>query len=284
MALTDRVRTSGRGRGAAIDDTSLMIPAGLCLRAAGARGGEAKRKQVAPVLPSVNLLSPWSFGRIAVRRLRTRFAVGCLVLVSVATAAWGLQMMRVRDAEALLAVETAETSRLTDRTNALQPVKTFVAGVEQQKATVSETMASEIYFSKVLRSMSDAAPSGVVLDSLAVTLAPPAPEPAPAPAKGSKDKPPAAVPATPSPCPGPDPFQTRPVVGCITVSGTAGSRAAVGALVVALRADASFVEPFISTTTTADATKVTFSGSVGLSKKVYSSRYAKLDQLLSGKG
>jgi type IV pilus assembly protein PilM len=281
MALTDRVRTAGRGRDTEIDDTSLMIPAGLCLRAGGARGAEAKRKQVAAVLPSVNLLSPWSFGRIAVRRLRIRFAVGCLVLVSVATAGWGLQMMRVGDAEALLTVETAETSRLTERTNVLQPVKTFVAGVEQQKVTVSKTMASEIYFSKVLRSMSDAAPSGVVLDSLAVTLAPPAP--APAPAKGSKDKPPAAVPATPSPCPGPDPFQTRAVVGCITLSGTAGSRAAVGALVVALRADDSFVEPFISTTTTADATKVTFSGSVGLSKKVFSSRYAKLDQLLSGK-
>jgi type IV pilus assembly protein PilM len=283
MALTDRVGTPGRGRDAEIDDLSLMIPAGLCLRVGGARGAEAKR-QVGAVLPSVNLLSPWSFGRIAVRRLRTRFAVACLVLVSVAAAGWGLQMMRVGDAEALLTVETAETSRLTERTNALQPVKTFVAGVEQQKVTISKTMASEIYFSKVLRSMSDAAPSGVVLDSLVVTLAPSAPEPAPAPAKGSKDEPPAAVPATPSPCPGPDPFQTRAVVGCITLSGTAGSRAAVGAFVVALRGDDSFVEPFISTTTTADATKVTFSGSVGLSKKVFSSRYAKLDELLSGKG
>lgn len=247
-----------------------------------------ERRPVAAQLPAVNLLSPWSFERLAVRRLRIRFAISCLALASVAAAAWSLQTMRVADAEALLAVENAETSRLTARTNALQPVKTYIAGVEQQKTTVSETMASEIYFSRVLESMSAAVPAGAVLDSLVVTLAPPAPTPVAAPAEraeqGSKKQPAAAVPTAPSPCPGPDPFQTRPVVGCITLSGSAGSRSAVGAFVVALGADDSFVEPFISTTTTADSAKVTFTGSVGLSELVFSTRYAKLDQLLAGKG
>jgi hypothetical protein len=41
-----------------------------------------------------------------------------------------------------------------------------------------------------------------------------------------------------------------------------------------------FVEPFISTTTTGEGNEVTFSGSVGLSDKVYSRRYAELDKLL----
>lgn len=246
---------------------------------------DVKRKhQVAAVLPSVNLLSPWAFERMAVRSLRIRFLISCLALISVAAAVWGLQAMRVADAESLLAVENAETSGLTERAGVLQPVKTYIAGVEQQKITVADTMASEIYFSKVLKSMRDAAPAGVVLDSLVVTLAPPTPAPAPAEgAKGDSAAPAPAVPAVPSPCPGPDPFQTRPVVGCITLSGSARSRAEVGAFVVALGADDSFVEPFISTTTTADAAKVTFSGSVGLSENVFSTRYAKLDQLLAGK-
>jgi Tfp pilus assembly protein PilN len=250
------------------------------------RGG-ARRKPAAAVLPSVNLLSPWAFERIAVRGLRIRFAISCVALVVVAAAAWGLQTMRVADAEDLLAVENAETSRLTERTNVLQPVKTYIAGVEQQKATVSEAMASEIYFSDVLESMSQAVPGGLVLDSLVVTLAPkaPTPAPAPAPAEGADEEaPPPAAPVVPSACPGPDPFQTRVVVGCITLSGSAGSRSEVGAFVVALGDDDSFVEPFISTTTTADSAKVTFSGSVGLSEKVFSTRYAKLDQLLAGKG
>nr|MCW2728356.1 type pilus assembly protein PilM [Aeromicrobium sp.] len=311
MALTDRVRRPLRGRDDESDDISVMIAAGLCLRAKSTRGvgrpsrqgsmsrkrtsaseaaplAEAKRKHGAQVLPSVNLLSPWAFERIAVRQLRTRFAISCLMVVSAAVAAWGLQSMRIADAEDLLTVENAETSRLTERTNVLQPVRTFIAGVEQQKVTVSEAMASEIYFSNVLDSMSEAVPAGAVLDSLVVTLAPPPPAPVPAPAEeGSEEDSPTpapAVPAVASPCPGPDPFQTLPVVGCITLSGSAGSRAEVGAFVVALGADESFVEPFISTTTTADAAKVTFSGSVGLSEKVFSARYAALEQMLVGKG
>lgn len=242
------------------------------------------KRQAAAVLPSVNLLSPWAFERIAVRRLRFRFVISCLLLIAVAAAAWGFQAVRVADAESLLTIENAETSRLTDRTNVLQPVKAYIAGVEQQKLTVSKAMMSEIYFSDVLESMSDAAPNGVVLDSLVVTLAPPAPAPVPAPTESTAEDPATAPPArlmVPSPCPGPDPFQTRPVVGCITLSGMAASRADVGAFVVALGQDDSFVEPFISTTTTADAAKVTFSGSVGLSERVFSTRYAKLDQLLA---
>lgn len=259
------------------------------------RPSSSKRKGRIPVtLPSVNLLSPWALERIAVRRLRIRFMVGCLGLVVAVAAAWGVQTMRVADAESLLVTEDAETSRLAEQTNELQPVKAYVAGVEQQKVAVSGAMGTEIYFSKVFEAMSVAAPDGVVLDSLVVVLAPPppAPVPAPAPAEGSdKDKdedggqatPAPAAPATPPLCPGPDPFQTREVVACITLSGSAGSRAEVGAFVVALGADDSFVEPFISTTTTSDASQVTFSGSVGLSEKVFSGRFADLDAWLTGK-
>ena len=74
-------------------------------------------------------------------------------------------------------------------------------------------------------------------------------------------------------CPGPDPFQTEPIIGCVTLSGTAVSRAEVGELVTRLGSIGLFVEPFVSTTTTGDAQAVTFSGSVGLSDKVYSHRY-----------
>ena len=50
-------------------------------------------------------------------------------------------------------------------------------------------------------------------------------------------------------------------------------RSQVGELVTRLGGSDLFVEPFISTTTTGDAQEVTFSGSVGLSAKVYSLRY-----------
>lgn len=258
------------------------------------RGKAAKGHHPRPALPSVNLLSPSAFERMATRRLRLRFIAAGAALVVLVVAAWAVQHLRVNEAEQLLTVEQAETARLTEETQVLLPVRAYVTGVEQQKTLVSETMATEIYFSTVLEGLQDDAPSGVRLESVAVTLAPPPAAPVPAPttegtegAETTEGEAAAPAPAplpTVSPCPGPDPFNTRVVVGCITVSGTADSRAEVGDFVIRLGDDKLFVEPFISTTTTADAARVQFSGSVGLSEKVFSKRYADLDALLATGG
>lgn len=240
--------------------------------------------------PSVNLLSPWALDALAARRLRQRFGAAAVILVLLVLAAWGAQQIRVSQAQQVLAVEQAETARLTSATTALAPVRTFLASVEQRKQLVAETMAGEIYFSRVLDALADAAPAGADVESVTITLRPtqaatpngaaPAEEGAPA-TEGSAGSAPAAV---ESPCPGPDPFNTRPVVGCIQLTGTADSRGSVGEFVIALGDDDQFVEPFISTTTTADEQAVTFTGSVGLSEKVFSGRYTHIDRLLRGGG
>lgn len=243
-------------------------------KATKARGKAAGKKTQGPGLPTVNILSPWVFERMAIRRLRRRFALAGFVLVLLIAAAWSAQHLRTEQAQQVLDVETAETTRLTAQTNELAPVRAFVAGIEQQKQTVQDTMASEIYFSRVLEGIQRDTPLGAEVTSLQVTLAP-APA-AVAPVEGAAED---AAPVV-SPCPGPDPFNTLVVVGCITISGSAATRADVGAFVIALGDDELFVEPFISTTTTADDSEVTFSGSVGLSEKVFSGRYADLDELL----
>lgn len=257
-------------------------------------------------LPTVNLLSPSAFERLAVRRLRQRFLAAGVVLVLLVAGAWGVQHLRVAEAEQMLAVEKAETARLAAETQALAPVRAYVTGVAAQKKTMQEVMAREIFFSEVLDGLEAASPSGVKLTSVGVTLALDAPLPgtepdpaapadpdapvdpaAPDPEEPADPEAPVAPPApaapTVSPCPGPDPFNTRVVVGCVTLSGTAASRADVGRLVVALGKDVLFVEPFISTTTTADASEVSFSGSVGLSQEVFSGRYADLETMLAGR-
>lgn len=287
-----------RGRRQAERNGKPMNPAKVGKAAKAAKAGQAGRSArsgkggaARRPLPAVNLLSPWSFERMAVRRLRLRFLAAAVVLVAAVGAVWPVQALRVSDAEGLLAVEQAETARVQEQTSALQPVRTFVAGVEAQKTTISETMAREIFFSEALEAMQDAAPAGVRLDSLVVTLAeapvtPEAAAPA-APAEGAEDgaaaeaAPPAAPPVA-SPCPGPDPFNTRTVVGCVTLNGTASTRTDVGDFVVNLGAEKLFVEPFVSTTTTADGAQVTFTGSVGLSEKVFSGRYATIDKMLKG--
>jgi Tfp pilus assembly protein PilN len=229
-------------------------------------------------LPSVNILSPWAFERMAVSRLRRSFVLGALVLVLLAGGLWWVQQVRTDQAGQVLVVEQAETTRLTARASELAPVRAFVTGVEQQQRMVQETMADEIYFSRVLEGVQSATPAGASVESIAVTLAP---QPVALEPGGTAPPERSALPAV-SPCPGPDPFNTRPVVGCITLSGSAADRAHVGHFVIALGADKLFIEPFISTTTTADGEAVTFSGSVGLSEKVYSRRYADLDELTGG--
>jgi hypothetical protein len=212
------------------------------------------------VLPAVNLLSESAFARMAARRLRIRFAAAGVALVLLVGAAWAAQHVRVTEARKLVAVEQAETTRLTSQTQVLAPVRAFVTGVAAQEATVDSTMSREAYLSGVVDGIRDATPEGAELASIAVTIA------------GVADGASAADPAA-SACPGPDPFNTRVVIGCVTLSGTAASRAEVGEMVVRLGDSGLFVEPFISTTTAADSDEVTFSGSVGVSEKAYSRRY-----------
>ena len=220
-----------------------------------------------PGLPTVNLLSQSEFDRMAVRRLRQRFVAGGVALLLLVGAGWFLQHQRVSDAEKLVAVEQAETNRLSAQTQTLVTIKTYVTGVAAQELTVQTTMAREIYFSKVLEGIRTASPTGTSLQSIAVTLAPDA-------AAGAAAAGTPATTAGASICPGPDPFKTQTIIGCVTLSGTAASRAEVGELVTNLGSMGLFVEPFISTTTAGDAAPVSFSGSVGLSEKVFSNRYA----------
>jgi hypothetical protein len=222
-------------------------------------------------VPSVNLLSPWVFEAIATRRLRKRFTVAAAVLVLAVGAGWGVQHLRTGQAQQVLSVEQAETTRLTAQTNELAPVRTYVATVGQQKVLVQGAMGNEVLLSRVLTGLHNDTPAGARVETTGITLAPPPP---------ATDAQPAAVAAV-SPCPGPDPFNTRVVIGCVTLSGTADSRATVGDFVVNLGHDKLFVEPFISATTTAEGTDVVFTGSVGLSEKAFSRRYVDIDAALA---
>lgn len=217
---------------------------------------------VVPTMPTVNLLSQSEFDRRAARGLRHRFLAGGVVMLLLVAGAWTVQHMRVAEAEKRVAVEQAETSRLVAETQVLAPVRAFVSGVAQQQQTVTTAMSDEIYFSEVLDGVRDATPAGADLATLSITLVP----------QSTAD---ATDPAAANPCPGPDPFNTRVVVGCVQLTGTASSRAEVGEMVIALGDSGLFVEPFISTTTTDEADVLSFSGSVGLSEKVYSGRYAE---------
>jgi hypothetical protein len=87
-------------------------------------------------------------------------------------------------------------------------------------------------------------------------------------------------------CARPDPFHPAAIIGCLTLSGTAPSRAVVGQFVNNLKAGNYYADPFVTTTTVtgADGTEsVQFSGSVGLTGAAVSGRYADLSWLADPK-
>jgi Tfp pilus assembly protein PilN len=257
-----------------------------------------RRQPPDPLLPTVNFLSPWVFEAIATRRLRRQFVAAGCALILIIGAGWAMQALRVNQAEQVLTVAQAEGAGLGSQTRALAPVRAYVAAVENQKRTVQTAMANEVYVSRILEGLRATAPAGVTVQTAAVIVA------APATVAGASAQTGTAVTAAASDCPGPDPFATRMASGCITLSGSADSRAAVGDFVIRLGRSALFVEPFISTTTatttaaaagtseanaaietvTKTAASVAFTGSVRISPLVLSRRYADLDRLLASGG
>ncbi|HYO39381.1 MAG TPA: PilN domain-containing protein [Nocardioidaceae bacterium] len=240
---------------------------------------KAPRRRAVPheTIPSVNLLSPWAFDALTARRLQERFAVAAVVLVMLLGAGWAVQHLRTGHAERLLADEQKTTARLATRTKELAPVRTYVSSVLAQKQVAQEAMKDEVYLSRVMSALESATPTGAKVESITVKVTPPVEggdANAAAAAGGTGD-------AGESTCPGPDPFHTRVLVGCVTLTGSAKSRDSVGRMVRNLGSDRLFVEPFISTTTTAEGDDVTFTGSVGLSTKTFSRRYADMDALLA---
>jgi hypothetical protein len=223
----------------------------------------------------VDLLSPWVHADLALRRLRIRFVAAATALLLLLGAGWAVQHLRVTRARGILSEAQTETQQLGAEVDQLAPVSVFVSTVGQRKALVAHTMADEVALSKVVRDLRSVAPADARLDSVAITVTPPVA------ASGGADASAPAAALVESPCPGPDPFHTRTVAGCITLSGSAVSRATVGDFVIALGEDSLFVEPFISTTTTGEGAEVTFTGSVGLSQRVYTRRYVDIDAVLA---
>ncbi len=234
--------------------------------------GEAKptgRRRASITHASVNLLSPWVLEEIHVRKLRLRFVLGALVLLLLLAAAWGALRMNLASSEEDLRGESAVADGLNAQISEMGDVQTYVGDVTVRTTKVEETMADEVAYSTVLRTLDEALPDGASYEAITLTLAP---DSGPAAAdSGSPDDP---------VCPGPDPFGARVTVGCIVLSGTADDRDDVSALVQALDESNLFVEPFIDATTTdaGDGPRVTtFSGSLGLDPATFSHRYADID-------
>ena len=241
-------------------------------------GRSAAKQQFEIDLPTVNLLSPSVFEAMAVRTLQRRFVAAALALVLLVAGGWVVQHLRAEQAAKLLVVEEGETARLTAKAEDLAPVSTYVATVANQKILVRRTMATEALLSSVLDDLAVATPEGVRVETLTAVVTATTIQTDQSASTGQGQ----AGQNGESACPAPDPFKRSTTVGCVTMTGTATTRAAIGRLVDRLGSGV-FVAPYITTTANADGTKLTFTGSVGVNSRVYSKRYADLDELLASR-
>ena len=230
---------------------------------------------------TVDLLSDWVRVGLRTHQLRRNFTLALVSLLVLLVGAWGTQQLRLYEARQELRGDRAVEAGLAHQIADLTPVSTYIAAIGMKATTVRRAMYNEVAFSEVLSALRTATPGGATVETVSVTIPGPATDPSGAPVAIDENDPSHGIVA---PCPGPDPFEVKPIVGCVSLVGTAADRATVGRLVTALSKSGLFVEPFITTTTTGGDQPVSFSGSVGLSPKVFTGRYADLTQVLDELG
>ncbi len=221
-----------------------------------------------PAPAAVNLLSPWVLDELRVRRLRFRFLGGFVALVVVIGLAWaGLQVSLSRGQDSLAADEGIAEA-LQEQVADMAPVRGYAAAVAKRSRDVATIMSPEVELSRALSGLGDALPRGVVLESVDLLVLSGLDL---TDGLGTPGEPGTAVDQQTS-CPGPDPFGARSIVGCVQLSGTAGSREDVSRLVSTLADSSFFIEPFITTTTIGEE-QVAFSGTVGLDPRLRRNEY-----------
>ncbi|HUR72968.1 MAG TPA: hypothetical protein VMZ00_01755 [Sporichthya sp.] len=318
--------TSGKTLDKGSDKVSDKIRIPGQLRGSLSRPSQPRSGQASLSLPSVNLLPTSTLQALDVRRIRQRFVAAGLVGAVLVGGGWVLETQQLHSAQNRLAAEQALTPALNAQVAALAPIAQFYDLLQARKQTASAAMAAEVLFSGALADLAGRTPAGIDITAMSVTLtaatvaavAPPvspldqagidangndvttSQNPATAgtagtgaarggaagASTGTAGPTPGAVVAQPVTCARPDPFNPAPIIGCVTLTGTAQSRAQVGALVQSLRSADLYADPFVATTTisAADGSEVVaFQGSVGLTGAAVSGRYADLSWLADPK-
>ena len=224
-----------------------------------------------PSMPDVNLLPPRVFEAAQAQKLRRKLILIGGVMVLVVAGLYAGQTAQIIVANKALDTETAKGVVLDKQVHDLAPVKAFYLGVAAQKTMVQTTMAKELILSEVATDLFQTSGSDVQIQTMTVTTG----------ASGAVGTQVAAAGAA---CPRPDPFSKASIVTCVQFTGTATGREGVAKFLANLTKSDKFATPYVPVTDSADGKAVTFSGSVGITDKFYSNRYAKDGYLLKGVG
>lgn len=233
-------------------------------------------KPFVATLPMVNLLAPEVQEVVEQQRIKRLFALIAVGLAAVMAVVWLLQTGMIAVAKNRLEGEQARAAELTAKQASLAPVQAFYGQVEANKFTIQSTMSKEVLASDVLARLNAVTPAGLKLGTIAVTL-----DTTPAAAPGTAVDPT----MTTSTCPSQDPYSPAAAsAGCVSVDGTAASRAVLSEWLDNLEKDPTFTVAFIpSSSAGSDSGGVTFNATIGLdAEAVYKERYSNPEFLKAG--
>ncbi len=213
-----------------------------------------------PTTPDVNLLPPRVFDAVQAKKAQRQLAVAAVGLVVLVAGAFVGQTAQIMVANHALNVETDRSVVLEKQVRDLNPVKVFHAGVDAQKVTVQKTMARELYFSEVTAELQKNSPAGIRLQTMTVSVA--------SDTGTSTSSSPTSV------CPSANPFSPVSMVTCVQFTGTANGREDVAVFLTNLNSSAKFASVYVPVTDSGDGKAVTFNGSVGITEKFFTNRYA----------
>ena len=229
----------------------------------------------APTMPDVNLLPPRVFDAAQARKVRRKLIVIAGVLGVVIALGYAAQSAAILVANNALDAETAKSVIASKQVSALKPVEAFYAGVTEQKTVIQKTMAQELFFSNVATELEKSKGAGVKIQTMTVA------------STGGATAGTTTAGGAGSSCPAANPFTASTMVSCVQLTGTATARVGVSAFLKNLLNSNKFANPYIPVTDSTGAAGtagVTFSGSVGITEKFFSKRYADDAYLLKGVG
>jgi hypothetical protein len=222
-------------------------------------------------MPDVNLLPPRVFEAAQAQKVRRKLGLIGGAMVLVVAGLYVGQTAQIMFANNALDTETAKGVVLDKQARDLAPVKAFYLGVDAQKTMVQTTMAKELVFSKLASTLLETSGTDAQILTVTVTTA----------ASGAAGTEAAAAGAA---CTSPDPFTKAAIVTCAQFTGTSAGREGVAKFLANLTKSDKFAIPYVPVTDSADGKGVTFNGSVGITDKFYSNRYADDGYLLKGSG
>ena len=161
------------------------------------KAAEAQASWPDPSATSKGLLPKSLVAKREVRQFTIRSGVIGLVVVAAAALGWGAMSASAASVESAQHAQEAQNGALGGSVSRLKAIDVQLKAFDAQRANIAVALQNDVTYSAVVKAARAAAPRNVALTAIASQFG--------------------------TVCPGPDPFNAKPAIGCLTLSGSAST-------------------------------------------------------------